>query len=329
MAYSVVIVGAGRIAGGYDRPGDDQVLTHLHGISREPRFSCTGLVDCDPERAKELAARWGVPVASDLDAALESPVDMLVIATPDATHAHYLEKALGRDVSLVLCEKPLTGSFSETRSLVERFGAAGKALAVNYQRRFENSVQELRARIRTGTLGRPLAGVLWYSKGVLHNGSHGVDLLRYLFGEVQQAMGRRRVEDFVSADPSIGGTLRFADLDVELVAADERCFSLFELDLVFEKGRYRYTLGGMNLERYGVLPDPVFAGYQELQVIGTERTGLDHAMADVYRAFGDYLDKGGEVPGDARHVLGTQMVCEGLRDQPPGEWFVPGNGEPK
>lgn len=320
--YSAVVIGAGGIAGGYDSPGNPLVLTHLHALSCEPRFVCRGLFDIDFDRAKSQAARWQVPAAADLTEALSGPVDLVVIAVPDDFHAEYLERLLTLPVGIVLCEKPLTPDLALTESLLRRYAAAGRPLLVNYQRRYERTVLALKKEIEAGTIGRPLGGAVWYSKGILHNGSHAVDLLRFFFGDVRAAIARRRVADFTRSDPSVGGTLRFADLDVELIVGDERQFSLFEIDLLFEHARVRYSQSGMRIERFEVLPDPVFPGYRELQTVASGETGLGHAMRHVYRLIADVLDGRAEPPGDVRDAFAAQRVCQALAVGEADRWIT-------
>jgi hypothetical protein len=57
-------------------------------------------------------------------------------------------------------------------------------LAVNYMRRFEPGAASLKKRIESGEFGSIFKGVAWYSKGIMNNGSHFIDLLRFWLGEV-------------------------------------------------------------------------------------------------------------------------------------------------
>lgn len=320
MTYSVVVIGAGNIAGGYDTPASPQILTHLHAIKSEPRFACAALFDLDTGRAGAMGTVWDVPVAATLDEVLALSFDVAVIAVPDPHHATYLEHMLGHDAGLVLCEKPLTQDIAQARDIAARYKAAGKMLMVNYQRRFEESVHELRERLVSGALGKSLSGAVWYSKGIRHNGSHAIDLLRFLFGEVQATIGRRKTFDFTEVDPSVGGTVRFNDVDIELIVGDERLFSIFEIDLLFEKARYRYSQSGMQLERFEVRPDPVFPGYFEQLPVGSGPTALSTALGKVYGAIGDYLETGAALPATIDDAVTTQAICESLASQPLDTW---------
>ena len=45
MKYSVAIIGAGKIASGYDAPGDIYVQTHAHAIQKSEYFRLRGFYD--------------------------------------------------------------------------------------------------------------------------------------------------------------------------------------------------------------------------------------------------------------------------------------------
>ncbi len=50
--------------------------------------------------------------------------------------------------------------------MVQAASAAGTLIVVNYIRRFEPGVLELKRRIASGELGAFYKGVQWYSKGI-------------------------------------------------------------------------------------------------------------------------------------------------------------------
>ena len=60
MKYKVGVVGAGRIAAGFDSLGDELVLTHAHAVKREPRLELVGFWDLNNQASLDAAAKWGV-----------------------------------------------------------------------------------------------------------------------------------------------------------------------------------------------------------------------------------------------------------------------------
>ncbi len=315
--YQAVIVGAGRIVAGYDAPGDERILTHAHALASQPRIRCAGLYDPDTARAEAAATKWGLRAARSVEELLSIRPALVIIASPDEAHLECLEQALAARPRLVICEKPLTPSLVASERIVARYEREGVPLAINYQRRFDPVVAKLKRRLAAGETGRTLAGCVLYSKGVLHNGSHAVDLLRHLLGEVREARGRRKVGDFTDADPSVAGTLRFDAAEIEMIAVDERAYSTFEIDLLFERERIRFTHSGLEFERHAVRPDPMFPGYVQLTRVESGPTGLATALREMLLAEAAFLDGTAPLLNAARDALETQRACARLLESAP------------
>lgn len=81
------------------------------------------------------------------------PVDLVTIATPNATH-YEIAKAFSEAGFHVLVEKPMTMSVTEGEDLVRTVRAAGVLCVVNYGYSGYALVRHMRAMIRRGELGR-------------------------------------------------------------------------------------------------------------------------------------------------------------------------------
>src|SRR5262249_50102179 len=69
----------------------------FHGplIRRQPSLNLYGVVARQPDAREEACAAWSCQGFADLDDALADPnVDLVVIATPHATHAHLVVRSL-------------------------------------------------------------------------------------------------------------------------------------------------------------------------------------------------------------------------------------------
>jgi len=116
------------------------------GTFRQAGCEVTALVGRDADKAAHVAAEEGVPVGTDDLAALDD-CDVVVIATPTATHVEYLEQFRHK---LVLCEKPLCGQVPDPAWL-ERL--SDSRIYVNYAFSFLDSARLLEQKIRNGELG--------------------------------------------------------------------------------------------------------------------------------------------------------------------------------
>ena len=126
-----------------------------------------------------FSKHFDCPAYSTIEEALANhSVEVVAIAVPTSEHAGALRKVLElSDPLAFICEKPLAGSIEDARLIVEMCSAANVGLYVNYNRCSAPGVIEVKRMIDTGELKPPFRGVIWYSKGFIHNGSHFFNLL--------------------------------------------------------------------------------------------------------------------------------------------------------
>ncbi len=111
---------------------------------------------CGSDRAKEVAAKWGIGqvfTGHDYKSLVSCPeVDVVHITSPNRHHLAQSLAALEAGKHVV-CEKPLAMNSSETQQIVDAAIASGKIFAVNYNVRFYPAVLQMREMIRRGDLG--------------------------------------------------------------------------------------------------------------------------------------------------------------------------------
>ncbi len=264
-----MLIGLGAIGMGYDLDHEDagRIRTHARAFSVAGTFGPLCGVDPDSARRRTFEARYAGPAYAAVDEAL-GPHDpgVVVIACPTSAHGQTLTRVLElRTPRAILCEKPLADDWHEAEAMLRLCQARGVALYVNYMRRADPAVAAVKQMIEREEIIGPLKGVAWYSKGLVHNGSHFVDLMRHWLGAPQRttliAAGRR----WAGRDPEPDFTLEFAQSAITFLAAREECFSHYTVELVARNGRLRYEHGGNRVEWQRVVDDAEFAGYRMLQ----------------------------------------------------------------
>jgi myo-inositol 2-dehydrogenase/D-chiro-inositol 1-dehydrogenase len=160
--------------------------------------------DVDAQRAHQAAARCGSPAVLDDPLALihDARVDAVLIASPDATHAAFVQECL-RCQKPVLCEKPLATNLADALDLVEAERALGRPMiAVGLMRRFDPYHVAVRDLVTSGQLGRPIlykgvhrnATIPYDARGAVvltNSAGHDVDAVRWLLGqEVEEVFVR-------------------------------------------------------------------------------------------------------------------------------------------
>lgn len=274
-------IGAGT---GAEPHPDVGVITHAGAYAACPETELVAVADADPRRAEEAGRRWHARAHTDVATLLEAEAPEIVsVATPDATHADVLEQCLrAPSVRAVLAEKPLALDVAAARALVALARERDVLLAVNYSRRFAPAFQRLRADLGIGEL-QHVHGL--YVKGLAHNGTHWLDLLRMLAGEAVAVAGLDRLREG-GPDPTLDAELTLpGGAGARLAGLDTARFTAFEMDLVGTQGRVRITESGHVIERFAVAADPRHPGYHVLQpterITGALRDTTLHAVGQL------------------------------------------------
>lgn len=314
-----LIIGCGAIAGGYDEaaPGSSQILTHAKAYLRHPRFDIVGCVEPDREARAKFQWTWEIPKGfASLDE-VDIDYDVASVCVPTEFHAEILEKLLASPVRLVFAEKPLTDDVERSRAIVEAYRAAGKPLVVNYLRRWAPGLVKLREDIAEGRLGSFIKGTAWYTKGLLNNGSHFLDLAGFLLGDLRPVARLGGVNDGRAEDPTLDVMVRTAhDAPLYLMAANANAYTIFEADLLFADARLRLTDSGFHLIRQTVTRSERFTGYSVLGPAKDCDSGLGQAMLDAVDNIARHLADGTPLVSSGRTALAAQELCAALAALP-------------
>lgn len=268
MTYRVLLAGLGAVGMGYDlgQATSDHVRTHARALSLSEAFGPVVGVDPDPERRALFASTYKAECFKSLvDALMVHQPDVVIIATPTADHAETLRTVLERSPPrAILCEKPLAYDLESARSMVAACERQGVQLYVNYMRRSDPAVNAVRAMIDDGRIVAPVKAVVWYSKGLIHNGSHFVNLIGFWLGAAQRAAIVRAGRRWEERDPEPDFVLEYARGSATFLAANEERFSHYTVELVTQSGRLRYERGGELVEWQDIIDDPDCNGYRVL-----------------------------------------------------------------
>ncbi len=268
MTLGTLVVGLGQIGMGYDLhlESTNRIYTHCRAFSQHPAFHLMGGVDPDAQRRQVFQQNYRCSTYADVDASLcQQEPDLVVIASPTRFHGDILRRVLSQSQpKVVLCEKPLSLDVEEARTMVQDCSAQGVSLYVNYMRRSDPGVIEIKRRLAAGPIETPIKGVAWYSKGFQHNGSHFFNLLEYWLGSMESAQVLASGRLFEDADPEPDVRVGFRRGSIVFLAAREEAFSHYTIELVASNGRLRYEQGGQQIVWQAARPDPTFRGYTVL-----------------------------------------------------------------
>ena len=315
--YNVLIVGAGNIGALYDSPACKNILTHAHAFSIERRFNLLGFVDTDLNKAKKAALIWSCDFfVSIADAFSKYDIDVVCVAVPDDFHYEILKNLVNFPIKFVFAEKPLTKTLQEGQEIVALYKKHNIALQVNYSRRFVPEFLQLKSLINSGKFGKYISGTGYYGKGILHNGSHLINLIRFLIGEIKSVKVVSRENDFYQDDPSVSAVLKFC-FGGDFFLQKINCFlyTLFEIDLLFEKKRIRIVDHGFYIEEYDVGKDIHCDGYEGLLKNKKKKTSYGKALFYATKNIGDYLDGKDGLRCCGKEALKDMEICLLLKNK--------------
>ena len=290
---SVLIVGCGRIAGGFDesRTREDDALSHAGAYSKRTEVTLAACVDPDISVAERFAERWSVAGAySACDEIPESrEFDIVSICTPTDFHSSSVEGVFRFRPKVIFLEKPVSASAETSQQLLEKCREQNIGLIVNYSRRWDSRLADLRnSLIKKDAAGngslRAVNGV--YNKGIRNNGSHILDLLASIVGPLQPEWAAVRPANNRGSDPDIDMILiSGSGIRCSLISTDSEDFSQFELTFLMSEGELRMLDGGLRWSERTVESSPEFAGYKrlskEVDTAGGYLPVMERAISEV------------------------------------------------
>jgi predicted dehydrogenase len=192
--------------------GAGDVLERKSGIPLQetPGSTVVAVMRRDADKAEAYARRHNVPRwTTDADDILNAPdINAVYVATPHYLLSEYSVKA-AQAGKMVLVEKPAGVNTAEAQAAVDAAKSAGVPLAVAYYRRYWPDIVTMRELLASNAIGpvthvrvqlsdyfggdpsRPwIVNLRESGGGSLSNaGSHWIDLLRYLMGEIAEVYG--------------------------------------------------------------------------------------------------------------------------------------------
>jgi predicted dehydrogenase len=211
----------------------------------------------------------------------------------------------------VLCEKPIATNTTEAMGMVSLAESKSCALLVNYMRRFDPGVIQLNIILKNEVIGSLYKINVWYSKGLINNGSHYLDLLLFLLGEVAHVRIIDSGRLWASSDPEPDLLIQIGEIPVYFLALREECFSFGEIVFWGTKGMVRYTERGRVIEIRKARPDPFYSGYMMLQKKKTTvPSELGRALWHVLDALYRHLTLQSIINSDGKSATETLAVIE-------------------
>jgi len=314
--YNALIIGAGSIGALFDTPQSDKILTHAHVFTKHEGFNLLGFVDTDMKKTRKALSVWGGKGFNDIEEAFScGRVDVAVVAVPDDHHYAILKKLSDYSLRVVFTEKPITRTLDEAEDIIHTFRKRHIGIVVNYSRRFVPEFERIRDDIQKGLYGDYLSGTGYYGKGIMHNGSHLIDLLRFFVGEIKATKSVESISDFYQDDKSISAVITFENnRHFFLHCIDCRRYTIFECDMLFERKRIRIVDSGFKVEEFDVLGSEVFKGYRSIVKTAEKVTFLGNSLFNAAENIYNNLTNGQDFKCTAEDGYKALQACIKIKE---------------
>ena len=202
MGHRIGLIGCGGIAG-----------TWIDAVTQHEAGEIAMTFDPDAAAARQRAEETGARVAPGLEDILESSdIDMVILATPNQTHADLVEQAAAAGKH-VMCEKPMALNLDECQRMIDACARGQVKLAIGHTLRFWGPFLKARELVQEGVIGTPVSGSIdrmgaggtrkagggsstghWREDAGKSGGSllegyvHEVDFTRAVFGDAASAV---------------------------------------------------------------------------------------------------------------------------------------------
>lgn len=267
MTKTCLIIGLGKIGMGYDYnlKSKNKIFSHSKAIFLHNYFKLIGGVDQLKNKRLKFKKKYFLPVFKNANEALKklSP-NIIIISTPTNTHYEiFLSVIKIYKPEIIIFEKPLTYNLDNANLILKKCREKKISLFVNYFRISETGIIKIKNLLNKIKKPKSLKINAWYSKGLINNGSHLINLFQFLFGKVQAINvinSARMYDNDIEPDVKID----FKNCSIILRAAKEKNFSLFCFDIISPEFRLFYNDFGNLIELQKISYDKKFSGYRTL-----------------------------------------------------------------
>jgi len=296
--YSVTIIGLGNIGLLYDlekTKSSKEFLTHTRSAFYHENFEVKFLIDSDTDKLSLAKKKYGNDINYLTKISKDYyTTDIIVLSSIPKVNSFYLNKFKNNEeVKLFLIEKPFLNESEEISSYNEIINKT----YVNYYRKSLPFFKDLKKNIGKYKYGNLVGVNIFYSKGLSNNGSHLIDLMNFLFGSSYNSKSINIINyknDYSLKDESVSFSIEYTynkkSVTTIFHALDESKFSLIEMDLIFEKNRFRIFDFGGKIEVYQVQSDKVFSGYKNLIPFEIQDSDIDSYGIHTYDTIYNILE---------------------------------------
>ncbi|MEI0487329.1 Gfo/Idh/MocA family oxidoreductase [Brachyspira intermedia] len=326
--YKVGIIGLGQIAYFIDKDPNRKIIwSHVKAYQNTENTKIIAICgNSNLDLVKQIQKDENIEKGYiDYNKMLEeNDFDIVSICTPIEFHYDIAKKCIETGVKAIFCEKTLSYSIEEAKSILELSKKYNIVFAVNYILRWDNINKQIKKLIEENAIGK-IYTIVGYGATALHtSASHIIDLMLYFTNsEAEYVVGEKQT-DFIREVHGISdhggcGIIKFKSGAIGFIkAVSTSPFKyMLEMDIMGENGRIRLYNNGNSFELYQykqVENNKAGSGYESL--ILTKQYNRDYQnerMLDAVHNIIECLESGGQPISNAATALESVKIIEGIK----------------
>jgi predicted dehydrogenase len=318
--FNVLIVGCGNIAGGYDssKVDSESINTHAKAYLKHEGFILYGCVDPDQNAREIFSKQWNIKrTYTSLAEALDDDVEYDVVSVCSPTDQHYSDLGIlsKSNTKFIFCEKPITNYFTKSELIVNKMKNLNIGFAVNHTRRWDNDINLFKEEIDKGKWGGIRSVVGYYNKGILNNGSHLIDILQHLLGDMNLVAIGSPIVDYCKNDPTIPAILfnKKHNINIHFSVGNSHDYAIFEIHFVLENGFVSIEDSGRVWRKRFPINSKDFSKYRFLNKEEVEQKINSFSMYNAISNIYNHLINGENLSSTGFSALSSQKLCEEIK----------------
>jgi len=286
--YTAAFIGLGDIAWRYDHRMPGNMLTHFSAYQTHSDIRVVAGYDPDEQARDEFSNSTLVDVHECLDDLLSNTPDIVSITSPTEFHAQHLARCLEAEIPMVWLEKPAAHSCEDLLKLIKmQETSSTTTVLVGFQRRYLPVYRRLKTAIETRSMGNCVCLSIVYSRGLLTNGVHLVDLLHFLTG-IDSKGEIVRIEDR-GTDSSPSFIYKTSELECTITGVDLDYHSI-DISAHFTEGRIQILHGGLTEIIENKVSNSLYPGFSHLAVIPAQSRSRQELRSDISSVMSSLLN---------------------------------------
>ncbi len=266
QTYRSVLLGLGNIA--WKMAGDaksGESLSHAAAYANNPNIELVAGCSPDSKDNELFQGKFTLPVYDELSDMLEEQKpDIVSVCSPTAFHFEQMYTLLTECVPMIWLEKPPAETAEQIQQLINKnSGESNSTILVNYQRRYTESYQKLRQVIHSRQFGDAKYMEIRYSKGLVVNGMHMLDMVFYILGDQDYEL--LWVENNNDSNPSFA--LRFSSGIRVIINGCDLPYHNIDIIVTCQNARFSILHGGMTVKQEEKIEHELFPGFYRLSEI--------------------------------------------------------------